>query len=140
MDEEEIINKTTKLLEQGCTMLATHHDCGAPLFRCKGEVVCPVCSFVPGKAEDKFALGHQEAQKEAIETKSSPNSKAVDRPASDDDLILAEQAVRRTVLDKLMVLNESLKGEQDLAKLHSILDCIEAALCVMRSLNALKRE
>lgn len=45
MDEEEKLKKITKLLEQGCTMLAAHHDCGAPLFRCKGEVLCPVCSF-----------------------------------------------------------------------------------------------
>ena len=26
-------------------MLASHHDCGAPLFRCQGDIVCPVCSF-----------------------------------------------------------------------------------------------
>ncbi len=45
MDEDEVLSKITRLLEQGCTMLATHHDCGAPLFRCQGEVVCPVCSF-----------------------------------------------------------------------------------------------
>jgi len=45
MDEDEVLEKITRLLERGCTMLATHHDCGAPLFRCQGEVVCPVCSF-----------------------------------------------------------------------------------------------
>jgi len=45
MDEDEVLSKITKLLEQGCTMLASHHDCGAPLFRCQGEIVCPVCSF-----------------------------------------------------------------------------------------------
>lgn len=45
MDEEEAIKRITRLLEMGGTMLATHHDCGAPLFRYKGEVVCPVCSF-----------------------------------------------------------------------------------------------
>lgn len=45
MADDEAIRRITKLLEQGCTMLAVHHDCGAPLFRCKGEVICPVCSF-----------------------------------------------------------------------------------------------
>jgi UPF0148 protein len=53
MDEEEKIKKITKLLEQGCTMLAAHHDCGAPLFRCKGEVLCPVCSFGALKYDGK---------------------------------------------------------------------------------------
>jgi len=58
MEEEEAIKRITRLLEMGGTMLASHHDCGAPLFRYKGEVVCPVCSFevagapqVPPQAE-----------------------------------------------------------------------------------------
>lgn len=50
VDEEEAIRRITKLLERGCTMLASHHDCGAPLFRCGGEVVCPVCSFEKAEA------------------------------------------------------------------------------------------
>ncbi len=33
------------MLELGGTMLAEHHDCGAPLFRYGGKVICPVCSF-----------------------------------------------------------------------------------------------
>jgi hypothetical protein len=55
-------------------------------------------------------------------------------------LTLTEHAIRRTVLNKLMEFNESLKGEQDLAKLRGLLDCIEAALCVMRSLKGWERE
>ena len=45
MQEDEVLAKITKLLERGCTMLASHHDCGAPLFRCQGDIVCPVCTF-----------------------------------------------------------------------------------------------
>jgi UPF0148 protein len=48
MDEEEALKKMTKLLEQGGTMLSTHHSCGAPLFRYRGDVVCPVCSGPEG--------------------------------------------------------------------------------------------
>ena len=55
MDEDEILSKITRLLERGCTMLATHHDCGAPLFRCQGEIVCPVCSFPDRLSEDEFS-------------------------------------------------------------------------------------
>ena len=44
-EEEEAIRRITKLLELGGTMLAEHHDCGAPLFRYEGKVICPVCSF-----------------------------------------------------------------------------------------------
>ena len=66
MEEEEAIKRITRLLEMGGTMLASHHDCGAPLFRYKGEVVCPVCSFeeagapqVPPQAE-RSAVGSEE--------------------------------------------------------------------------------
>lgn len=55
MDEEEAIKRITKLLERGCTMLAAHHDCGAPLFRCEGEVVCPVCSSEKDEAPSSGA-------------------------------------------------------------------------------------
>lgn len=73
MDEEEAIGRITKLLERGCTMLAAHHDCGAPLFRCKGEVVCPVCSFEKAEASSSSTttrsglVAPQEAVSEAGE-------------------------------------------------------------------------
>ena len=50
MEEDEMLKRMTKLLEQGCTMLASHHSCGAPLFRCKGEIICPACSLEEGIA------------------------------------------------------------------------------------------
>jgi UPF0148 protein len=52
MNEEEKLERITKLLEKGCTMLADHHDCGVPLFRCKGKIVCPICSFSSVKLDD----------------------------------------------------------------------------------------
>jgi UPF0148 protein len=55
MDQDEILKKITGLLEQGCTMLAEHHGCGAPLFRCKGKILCPVCSFGTEKLIDMQA-------------------------------------------------------------------------------------
>lgn len=52
MNDEEKLKKITKLLEKGCTMLADHHDCGAPLFRCNGKILCPICSSGTSKADD----------------------------------------------------------------------------------------
>jgi UPF0148 protein len=60
MNEEEKLKKITRLLEKGCTMLADHHDCGVPLFRCKGKIVCPVCSFSSAKSDDK-SIGKTDA-------------------------------------------------------------------------------
>ena len=61
MQEDEVLAKITKLLERGCTMLASHHDCGAPLFRCQGDIVCPVCSF-----EDESISAMREPASEAV--------------------------------------------------------------------------
>ena len=42
-------------------MLASHHDCGAPLFRCQGDIVCPVCSF-----EDESVSAMRRPASEAV--------------------------------------------------------------------------
>jgi len=41
--EDKDLEKVTKMLERGGTMLAKHCECGAPLFKYQGKVVCPVC-------------------------------------------------------------------------------------------------
>ena len=42
-DEDVKLEKIGKYLELGGTMLAQHCECGAPLFRYHGNVVCPIC-------------------------------------------------------------------------------------------------
>ncbi len=56
----------------GGTMLASHHDCGAPLFRYKGEVVCPVCSFEEAGAPQV----PPQAERSAIESEERPSSRS----------------------------------------------------------------
>jgi UPF0148 protein len=53
-------------------MLANHHDCGAPLFRCKGKILCPICSFSTEKP-DKTSIEETDAavSKDVDETKAS---------------------------------------------------------------------
>ena len=41
--EDINLDKIGKLLELGGTMLANHCECGAPLFRYHGNVICPIC-------------------------------------------------------------------------------------------------
>ena len=42
-EEDVKLDKIGKLLELGGTMLANHCECGAPLFRYHGNVICPIC-------------------------------------------------------------------------------------------------
>ncbi|MBN1235106.1 MAG: hypothetical protein JW999_03545 [Methanotrichaceae archaeon] len=153
MDEDEVLSKITRLLEQGCTMLATHHDCGAPLFRCQGEVVCPVCSFadkpysptgtqpsdLPGAEEDeKSNLDRAHSQeREAISGLSaSTGVKQARRSGQDDEELMAALGLlRASLLHRLRELTAALEDEHDLDKLRKQLDCLEGLLRVFRSLQ-----
>jgi UPF0148 protein len=155
MDEEEMLQRITRLLEQGCTMLATHHSCGAPLFRCRGEIVCPVCSFVEGQsalshgkdqgepsrsiktegAEDKDAgrEGAEETSRSSGSSRGGEEAGTGAAGAEQDETDIAD--LRRSVLRKLRALSEGMEQEQDLDRLRKQLDCIEGALKVLRSME-----
>lgn len=81
MDEEEAIKRIARLLEMGGTMLASHHECGAPLFRYKGEVVCPVCSF---EEEGKPQVTSQ-AERFAVESREGASKRSGQISATEDE-------------------------------------------------------
>lgn len=87
MDEEETIKRITRLLEMGGTMLATHHDCGAPLFRYKGDIVCPVCSFDLDKGK-------------AVDRPESPLSPKSDKPKASEGAKISEKS-KKSEVEKL---------------------------------------
>ncbi len=65
--EEDIkLDKIGKLLELGGTMLANHCECGAPLFRYHGNVICPICdsnSKEPIESREKIQKTHRKPGK-----------------------------------------------------------------------------
>jgi UPF0148 protein len=136
MDEDEVLSKITRLLEQGCTMLATHHDCGAPLFRCQGEVVCPVCSFADesnspakvqpsGLSEEKLDEGPNLGRAHLQE----------DGKPGDEELSAAIGNLRIALLARLRELTAAVQNEHDLHTLKRQLDCLEGLLRTLRSLQ-----
>ncbi|MDD1760899.1 MAG: hypothetical protein LUQ59_01570 [Methanothrix sp.] len=153
MDEDEVLGKITRLLEQGCTMLATHHDCGAPLFRCQGKVVCPVCSFIdepssPAKIEPSASSRRHEDERpnlhrahlpERKEEKSlfagSGDAQEGGLGQDDDEMSSATGTLRAALLLRLRDLTTAMQDEQDLDKLKKLLDCLEGLLRVMRSMQ-----
>jgi UPF0148 protein len=136
MDEDEVLSKITRLLEQGCTMLATHHDCGAPLFRCQGEVVCPVCSFadepnLPAKVQPSGLSG------EKLEESSNLGRAHLQENVKqgDEELSVAIGNLRATLLARLRELTAAVQDEHDLHMLKRQLDCLEGLLRTLRSLQ-----
>ena len=153
MDEDEVLSKITRLLEQGCTMLATHHDCGAPLFRCQGVVVCPVCSFPdesnsPARAQPPGLSGAEEEEKSNFDRAHLQERGEIDdqpagsgaKPArkgeqDDEELMTAIGNLRASLLHRLRELTAALEDEHDLDKLKKQMDCLEGLLRVFRSLQ-----
>lgn len=80
--EEDIkLDKIGKLLELGGTMLANQCECGAPLFRYHGNVICPICD-----SNSKEAIESQE-KKEKTRRKPVENP-----PQSSNQVTQAGQA------------------------------------------------
>jgi UPF0148 protein len=135
MDEDEVLSKITRLLEQGCTMLATHHDCGAPLFRRQGEVVCPVCSFAAGPDSSAKAQPSGLSGAELDEKSNFDRAHLQERgEINDEELMAAMGNLRASLLHRLRDLTVALEDEHDLDKLKKQLDCLEGLLRVFRSL------
>jgi UPF0148 protein len=152
MDEDEVLNKITRLLEQGCTMLATHHECGAPLFRRRGEVVCPVCSFAAGpdsstRAQTSGLSGAEQDEKSNFDRAHLQERGGIDdlpvvdaakpdpRSEQDDEELMAAMGnLRASLLHRMRDLTIVLKDEHDLDKLKKQLDCLEGLLSLFRSL------
>jgi UPF0148 protein len=134
MDEDEVLSKITRLLEQGCTMLATHHDCGAPLFRCQGEVVCPVCSFADGPDSPTRVPLSDLSGSELDKKPNFDRARLQESGEIDDELKAAIGNLRASLLRRLRELTAALEDEHDLDKLKKQLDCLEGLLQVFRSL------
>jgi UPF0148 protein len=142
MDEDKKLERITKLLEQGCTMLATHHDCGAPLFRCKGELLCPVCSYSSEKSvndpqKKKISpVGEKDQPKMAHpEGTSTKFVRESDEPVFDVELEIAKQSLKKAILYKLRKIADDITMEQDPSSFHIQLECIDVAFKVLRVLD-----
>lgn len=110
-DENIKLQKITKLLEKGGTMLATSHDCGAPMFRYQGKIICPVCDV------------REPQEKEAI-------PEIISTPVSDYSRIAV------LTQNKITKLAESLETETDLQRIKDKLECIELGIKIFKLLGS----
>ena len=133
MDEEEMLRRITGLLEKGCTMLATHHSCGAPLFRCKGEIVCPVCSTGVRMDTETSAADEKASREKAA--KEEAEGAVVAQPSSNEDVLEVERLLKESILFKIEELAGIIRVEQDLTRLKSQLDCIEGAVRILKAIE-----
>ena len=152
--DDEDLKKISRLLEVGATMLADHcTECGAPLFRYHGEVMCPLCSnptnTAPqgmGQAQPKTqsAQENQHIQKKQHDVSTEPapiHVKHITQPSvpsmpSTPTVSLGEQSTLEDVIQtKISEIATSMSQEGDLHKIKEQLECIEQGVRVLKLLR-----
>jgi UPF0148 protein len=126
-NSEDKIQKITKLLEKGGTMLATHHECGAPLFRYQGKVICPVCDFQEKKQIIEEA---GKTEKPQMGQQKDPN-----RTARTESQSFDTSAIKNMIMNKVRELTVSLETETDLGRIRDKMECIEQGLKISKLLQ-----
>ncbi len=129
IDEDRQIQKITRLLEKGGTMLATHHECGAPMFRYQGKVLCPVCDY-----ENKDQNLKIEPSAEMILKVVPPKeTKAEAIPAK--KLPVDYENIALFIKSKILNIAAGLESETDLERVRSKMECIELGIKILNLLE-----
>ncbi len=141
--EDQDLQKVTKMLERGGTMLAKHCECGAPMFKYHGKVVCPVCD---SKKEENLAV--------PVETKPAVTQQAMEPvkrgrvselPQQQQVSVvmggtsLDEEAVETVVIAKINEISARMATEIYPERIKMYMEILETSLRVLRELRSVSR-
>ena len=144
MDSDDNVKKIARFLENGGTMLANHCDnCGAPLFRFKGEIICPLCSDVDTESKQKSTTASEknksaDAVKKSIPAQPKENKRKTVAGTNIGNMtdLTGEAAtcsekseqLRELILLKLTAVAEEMQTETDARRILECLEIIEKGL------------
>ncbi len=153
-DENAKIQKITRLLEKGGTMLASHHECGAPLFRYQGKVLCPVCDFQEKQGgqeiRQKEEIKEERKVEKKPEEKPETTKRAVEqrevrseiRPEIRPEISSMERSqaaeyhqIAALTRNKIYSIAASLENETDLQRVKEKMECIELGVKILKLLE-----
>ena len=121
-DEDQLIKKMAKLLQEGATMLdKTCPKCNSLIYRLpNNKIICPSCnSQIVIQKED-----------------SSIEKTLQDLP---DSQVFKFEELLRTVLSKMKILNKKLQDEVDYGQMDKIITIINKLLSVYEKIYAIHR-
>ncbi|SNQ59204.1 Sjogren's syndrome/scleroderma autoantigen 1 family protein [Candidatus Methanoperedens nitratireducens] len=136
-DENRKLQMITRLLEKGGTMLASHHECGSPLFRYQGKVLCPVCDFQEKNQERKIRP-EKRSEKEPGMAEKTVEREGIRReviPVMEPQPAELSQVAALTQ-SKIHGIAESLENETDLQRVREKLECIELGIKILKLLGS----
>jgi UPF0148 protein len=131
----------TKLLEKGGTMLANHHDCGAPMFRYQGKVVCPVCDFQERKQEHQQQQQQEELEKrrkkddEQQIAQGQQNNRSSGTSGISGSSPQPVLQISNIIANKIRNLTASLETETELGRIKDKMECIERGVRILKLLR-----
>ncbi|WP_319506447.1 Sjogren's syndrome/scleroderma autoantigen 1 family protein [uncultured Methanolobus sp.] len=147
--DDDNIQKISRMLEIGGTMLAQHcANCGAPLFRYQGRVLCPVCDNVrdprgsgqpasatipqpPAKPEPS-PIKEKESPVAAEFGHTSPEKKAkTEISASSAPLQGSVLDLESLMINKMLAIAQEMKDESDARRVTEYLDVIDRCMGIV---------
>ena len=136
-DSDDNIQKITKLLEKGGTMLATHHECGAPMFRYQGKIICPVCDSQEKKQiVEPQETGKTETEKQQIDRiKQGQQKKNLAAQVQISPKSADMSHINDIIINKVRELTASLENEAELSRIKDKMECIEQGLKILKLLR-----
>ena len=154
--DEESISKISRMLEIGGTMLAQHcAECGAPLFRYKGNVICPLCDT--GQNPSAHAQVRSPEKKKGLSCEFPSNTYEKRQVAASVNVVASSgglpagvndttpmgpevpgpsksipasslQELEDMIIKKTIILAQSMQQEQDPRRIKEFLELIEQSL------------
>ncbi|WMW26132.1 Sjogren's syndrome/scleroderma autoantigen 1 family protein [Methanolobus sediminis] len=151
--DDENVQKISRMLEIGGTMLAQHcGNCGAPLFRYQGRVLCPVCDdvrdprggmqpqsapAVPPKQKTEVSPVEIKESPVAAVPKSTPSIPPHEETSLDQSSSIPASIpeLETLLIRKMVSLASAMQDETDVRRISDYLDMIERCMDIMNKMN-----
>ena len=147
MTSDENVKKIARFLENGGTMLANHCEtCGAPLFRFKGEIICPLCSGIETDgaptpvSKSAASVSKSAASPKYTKQKMKREQEREQEPAEVKDTIervvysVDGERLKELILLKMTEVAEEMQNETDPRRIYENLELIEKGLDIIERL------
>ena len=149
-NEDQELDKISRMLERGATMLSQHcQTCGSPLFRYQGEIICPVCQdkedsmaeYPQSKQypetnsiqyQQQTSKAHKESEQIFSEQENPETGKSMQTPVSAGSDI---QLTRDLVLKKVNSIAQMMQEENDTRRVFEYFDIIERGLEIVEKID-----
>ncbi len=139
--DDEQVKKISRLLELGGTMLAEHCNmCGSPMFRYRGNVICPVCET---REEKQFAQvtaipSLTSSKKQASKPTPEPTQRSISQMTDTSKAFASGggvESLEELLFEKITSIANSMQDETDTRRISEQLDIIERGLNVIEKLK-----